>query len=104
MQVHPPVPVIYIQKKLRGVPDPGDRVKGMPSTQKRKIRHRVQLEQIRTGHPEEIPHHQVRIPYRLKRRKAVEHIEGVFPLFRDPVMDRHGERLKAPVRIKFTDL
>ena len=104
MQIHPPVPVIHIKKKLRGIPDPGDCVKGMPPPQKWEIRNRIQLEKIGTGDPEKIPHHQIRVPYRLKRRKTVKHIEGVFPLFCDPVMNIHGKCFKPFVRVELKDL
>ena len=57
---------IYVQKQLRGVPNPCHGIKRMPPSDQRKIGDRVQFKQIRAGHLEEIPHHQIRIPYGLK--------------------------------------
>ena len=93
---------IYIQKKLGGIPDARHRVEGVPSPQERKIRHRIQLEKIRTGNPEKVPHHQIGIPDRLKLGKAVKHIEGVASFFCNLLMDRHGKGLEAVVGIKLS--
>ena len=76
----------------------------MPSSEKGKIGYCIQLKQIRAGHPEKVPHHQIRIPDRLKRRKTVKHVKSVFPLYGDPVVNIHGKGLKAFIRIKLKDL
>ena len=101
MQVDPLLVGVYVQQELRRLPDAGDSVEGVPPPQDREIGHRVQLEQIGTGHPEEVAHHQIRVPDRLQFREAVEHVKGVAALARDLVVDGHGERLKAFVRIEF---
>ena len=103
MEIDPAAP-IHIQEKLRGIPDARNRLKRMSAPQQRKISHRVQLEQVRACHTEKVTHHQICVPYRLERRQAVEHIECIFPLFCNPVMDIYGKRLKPFIRIKLTDL
>ena len=51
MEIDPVTP-IYVQEKLRGIPDALNRLKGMSAPQQREICHRVQLEQIRACHAE----------------------------------------------------
>ena len=101
MQVDPLLIGIHVQQKLCRLPDTGDGIKGVPPTQYGKVSHRVQFEQIGTGHPEEVAHHQIRVPDRLQFREAVEHVKGVAALARDLVVDGHCERLKAFIRIEF---
>lgn len=48
MEIDPVTP-IYVQEKLRGIPDALNRLKGMSAPQQREICHRVQLEQIRSS-------------------------------------------------------
>ena len=94
---------VHVQEKLGGFPDPRRGVKGMPPSDQRKKGHRIQLKQIGAGHPEEISHHQIRIPGGLQPGKTVEHIKGVLPFLRNSLMDRHREGLKAQLRLKFAD-
>ena len=101
MQVDPLLVGVYVQQELRRLPDAGDSIEGVPPPQDREIGHRVQLEQIGTGHPEEVAHHQIRVPDGLQFGKAVEHVKGVAALACDLVVDGHCERLKALVRIEF---
>ena len=103
MEIYPVTPV-YIQKKLRGISDAGDCLKGMPAPQQREICHCIQLKQIRTGHAEKVAHHQVCVPYGLKRRQTVKHIERILSLLSDPVMDIHSKRLKPLIGVKLADL
>ena len=67
----------HIQEELRRLTDPRDRVKRVPPPHNRKIGHSIQLKQVRTGHPEEVSHHQVRIPNGLQFREAVKDIERI---------------------------
>ena len=90
---------VHVQQKLGGVPDAGHRVKRVAAAQQREVGHRVQLKQVGAGDPEKVAHHQVGIPHRLQIRKAVEDIERVPPGLGDLVVDGHGERLKALVRV-----
>lgn len=55
MEIDPVTP-IYVQEKLRGIPDALNRLKGMSAPQQREICHRVQLEQIRACHAEKVAH------------------------------------------------
>ena len=100
-----PFPVgAHVQQKLGRLPDAGDGVEGMPAPQHGEVGHRVQLEQVRAGDAEEVAHHQVGVPHRLKLRQAVEHVEGVPARAGDLVVDGHGEGLEARVRIELHHL
>ena len=76
----------------------------MSASYEREIRNCIKLEQIRTGHPEKVPHHQIRIPDRLQLREAVKYIESFLPLPGNKVINRHGKRLKLLIRVKPEDL
>ena len=100
MQIHVFFVGIDIEQQLCGVPDPGHGVEGMPPPDQGKIGHGVQLKQVRAGHPEEVSHHQVGVPYGLKLGKTVKHIKGILPLLGDLPVDRHSEGFKALVRVE----
>ena len=94
----------HIQKELRRLADPRDRVKRVPPPHDREIGHSIQLKQIRTGHPEEVSHHQIRIPDGLQFGQAVEDIERVPPVSCDLIVDSHRKAFKSCIRIKFHHL
>ena len=104
MQIDPLLVRVDIQKELRRLPDPRDRVKRVPSAQDREISHSIEFEQIRTGDPEKVSHHQVRIPDRLQLRQTVKDIKRVLSVSSDLVMDRNCEGLETGVRIKLRNL
>ena len=91
---------IHIQQQLGSVPNAGHRVKGVPPPKQGEIGHRVQLEQVWAGHPEEVAHHHIRIPNALQLGKAVEYVKSVPALAGDLLVDGHGEGLESRVRIK----
>ena len=94
----------HIQKELRRLADPRDRVKRVPPPHDREIGHCIKHKKIRTGHAEEITHHQVRIPNGLQFRQAVEDIESVLSMLRDLVMNSNCKRFKSCVRIELHHL
>ena len=94
---------VHIQQQLGGIPDSRHRVKGVASPQQGEIGHRIQTEQIGTGHPEEISHHQVRVPDRLQGGKTVENVKGVPAFPGDPVINFYREGFKALIGIKGED-
>ena len=65
-QVYMALRGVDVQKELGRIPDSGYGVKGMAPPYQRKIRHRVQLKEIRARNLKEISHHQIRIPGRLQ--------------------------------------
>ena len=85
----------HIQKKLRRLTDFGDRLRGMHPAEQRKIRNGVPFIQIRTGHAEEIAHHQVRGPGGLQLRKAVEEEERLSSRPLDDAVNLYRKNLKA---------
>ena len=76
----------------------------MPSSEKGKIGYCIQLKQIRAGHPEKVPHHQIRIPDRLERRQAVKNIESIFSLYSNTIINIYSKSLESFIRIKLKDL
>jgi hypothetical protein len=66
VQVDPLLVGAHVQQELGRLADAGDGVEGMPPPQHGEIGHRVQLEQVRAGDAEEVAHHQIGVPDRLK--------------------------------------
>ena len=103
MQVQTVPVCVYVQKKLRRIPDPRHSIKGMPSPYQREEGHRIQLKQIGTGHTEKIPHHQIRIPDRLQLGKAVKYIKGLSSFLPYSLVNPHRKAFKPLFRLKFID-
>ena len=104
MQIDPLLVRVDIQKELRRLPDPRDRVKRVPPAQDREISHSIEFEQIRTGDPEKVSHHKVRVPDGLQLRQTVKDIKRILSVARDLVMDRNCKRLETGIRIKLRNL
>ena len=91
---------VHIQKNLGRVPYPGHGVKGVASPEQGKAGHGIQAEQVRAGDPEEISHHQVRVPHGLELGEAVKNVKRLSSIFRNAVVDVNCKSLKPLVRIE----
>ena len=95
---------VHVGEQLRRVAYLGHGSERVPAAQDGEVSHRVQREQVRTGHTEEVPHHQVRRPCDLELAQAVEHIEGIPAFLGDHAPDRHREGLEALLWVEFVYL
>ncbi len=93
----------YIQKHLRGIADFRNCLERMFPPDQRKIRHRIELKQIRACDAEKVAHHEVCRPCRLQLGEAVEHIEGASALITDQIVNRHRKGLKTMRKLDMHD-
>ena len=94
---------IYIQKYLRCITNPGNRLERVHSANQRKISHRIQAEQIRTGYTEKVAHHHICRPCRLQLRQAVKHIKSIVSFLFNQIVDLHRKIFKPVGQLNLRD-
>ena len=77
VEIQVPVDLVDIQQDLRGVPDPGDGAVAVPAAGECKVGDRVEFEEERTGHLEEVRQEFVGGPLDDERREIVEDVEDL---------------------------
>lgn len=85
---------IEVEQHLGRGPDRRDGGEAVKVSDQGEIGHGVEIEQPRAGDPEEVHHHQVRMPVFEQIGQAIEDIERAQTLARDQVMHGRRERLE----------
>ena len=94
-----PLDLVDVQQELRRVADPGDGAVAVPAAGEGEVGDRVEFEQKRTGHLEEVRQEFVGRPLDDERREAVEDVEDLPSLRLDDLVEGAAEGVEAGMGI-----
>ena len=99
VEVHLPLDLVDIQQELRRVPDAGDGAVAVPAAGEGEVGDRVELEEERAGHLEEVREEFVGRPLDDERREVVEDVEDLPSLRFDDLVEAAAEGVEPGMGI-----